>query len=299
MRQIEFLADEEGDWAFHCHKSHHTMNAMGHGVPTMIGVDHRGVARQITKLIPDYMVMGERGMKDMTEMEMPLPDNTAPMMAGRGPFGAIGMGGMFSVVKVRKRPEAGRLQRPGLVPAPAGHRGLRVHRQPARPGALQGRGRPLDAAVSRPEIEVRVRKPGRRTRTSRKAHAHQPRPETGGHGAPGPVRREQKQKPGASPASPAPCGARSRCAWATTCASRPTASTCARARRCAFVVRNDGRLMHEFVIGTRPELDAHAELMEKVSRHGARRALHGHVEPGKTGEIVWTFNRAGSSTSPA
>ncbi|MDP2449350.1 multicopper oxidase family protein, partial [Polaromonas sp.] len=35
MRQIEFLADEEGDWAFHCHKSHHTMNAMGHDVPTM------------------------------------------------------------------------------------------------------------------------------------------------------------------------------------------------------------------------------------------------------------------------
>jgi FtsP/CotA-like multicopper oxidase with cupredoxin domain len=42
MRQIEFIADEEGDWAFHCHKSHHTMNAMGHDVPTMIGVDHRG-----------------------------------------------------------------------------------------------------------------------------------------------------------------------------------------------------------------------------------------------------------------
>jgi hypothetical protein len=39
MRQIEFLADEEGDWAFHCHESHHTMNAMGHDVPTLIGVD--------------------------------------------------------------------------------------------------------------------------------------------------------------------------------------------------------------------------------------------------------------------
>ena len=49
---MEFLADEEGDWAFHRHKSHHTMNAMGHGVPTMIGVDHRGVARQITKPSP-------------------------------------------------------------------------------------------------------------------------------------------------------------------------------------------------------------------------------------------------------
>ena len=46
MRQIEFVANEEGDWAFHCHKSHHTMNAMGHDVPTMIGVDHRKIDRK-------------------------------------------------------------------------------------------------------------------------------------------------------------------------------------------------------------------------------------------------------------
>ena len=78
------------------------MNAMGHNVPTMIGVDHRGVAQKIMKLVPEYMVMGERGMADMGEMEMPLPDNTLPMMTGAGPFGAIEMGGMFSVVKVRE-----------------------------------------------------------------------------------------------------------------------------------------------------------------------------------------------------
>ncbi|WP_420821135.1 multicopper oxidase domain-containing protein [Sphaerotilus sulfidivorans] len=42
------MADEEGDWAFHCHKSHHTMNAMGHNVPTLIGVDHSGVAKKST-----------------------------------------------------------------------------------------------------------------------------------------------------------------------------------------------------------------------------------------------------------
>jgi len=34
MRQIEFIADEPGDWAVHCHKSHHTMGPMGHDVPT-------------------------------------------------------------------------------------------------------------------------------------------------------------------------------------------------------------------------------------------------------------------------
>jgi len=52
------------------------MNAMGHDVPNKIGVDHRGVAERITKLVPDYMVMGDRGMADMGSMEMPLPDNT-------------------------------------------------------------------------------------------------------------------------------------------------------------------------------------------------------------------------------
>jgi len=102
MRAIEFVAHAPGDWAFHCHKSHHTMNAMGHNVPTMIGIDHRGIAAKVARLVPEYMVMGERGMADMGEMEMPLPDNTLPMMTGAGPFGAIEMGGMFSVVKVRE-----------------------------------------------------------------------------------------------------------------------------------------------------------------------------------------------------
>jgi len=117
MRAFEFDA-AAGDWAIHCHKSHHTMNAMGHGVPTMIGVDHRSVAEKITQLVPDYMVMGERGMHDMAEMEMPLPDNTLPMMTGTGPFGAIGMGGMFSVVKVRDDVKPGDYRDPGWYAHP-------------------------------------------------------------------------------------------------------------------------------------------------------------------------------------
>ena len=120
MRAIEFVADAPGDWAFHCHKSHHTMNAMGHNVPTMIGVDHRGVAQKILDLVPDYMVMGERGMADMGEMEMPLPDNTLPMMTGSGPFGAIEMGGMFSVVKVREGLARDDYRDPGWYPHPPG-----------------------------------------------------------------------------------------------------------------------------------------------------------------------------------
>src|SRR5262245_39960584 len=82
MRAVEFIADNPGDWAFHCHKSHHVMNAMGHNVPTMIGIDHRGVAQKILKLVPDYMVMGERGMADMDQMEMALPGHKLAMMRG-------------------------------------------------------------------------------------------------------------------------------------------------------------------------------------------------------------------------
>jgi len=120
MRALEFDATDEGDWAFHCHKAHHTMNAMGHGVPTMIGVDHRGVVQQISRLIPDYMVMGERGMADMAEMEMPLPDNTLPMMTGAGPMGPMEMGGMFTVVKVRRHQKRGDYTDPGWFKHPPG-----------------------------------------------------------------------------------------------------------------------------------------------------------------------------------
>ena len=50
---------------------------------TLIGVDHRKVARRINNLVPQYMVMGERGMAEHAEMEMDIPENTAPMMTGR------------------------------------------------------------------------------------------------------------------------------------------------------------------------------------------------------------------------
>jgi FtsP/CotA-like multicopper oxidase with cupredoxin domain len=119
MRAIEFDATELGDWAFHCHKSHHTMNAMGHEVPTMIGVDQRDVLAKINQLVPDYMAMGETGGA-MGEMEMPLPDNTLPMMTGSGPFGGIEMGGMFTTVKVRKGLARNDYKDPGWYRHPAG-----------------------------------------------------------------------------------------------------------------------------------------------------------------------------------
>ena len=106
MRAIEFIANEPGDWAFHCHKSHHTMNAMGHDVPTLLGVKQGDLMKKIGTLVPEYMPMGKTGMSEMTDMaemmHMPLPENTLPMMTGKGQFGAIEMGGMFTTVKVRE-----------------------------------------------------------------------------------------------------------------------------------------------------------------------------------------------------
>ena len=122
MRAIEFDAAAEGDWAFHCHKAHHTMNAMGHDVPTMIGVDQSGVLKTINQLIPDYMAMGDKGMADMGSMEMQIPDNTLPMMTGQGPYGAMEMGGMFTTVKVRRGLARNDYKDPGWYQQPANTR---------------------------------------------------------------------------------------------------------------------------------------------------------------------------------
>ncbi|MBU3737077.1 MAG: copper oxidase, partial [Methylobacterium sp.] len=101
MRAFELVADAPGDWALHCHKMHHVMGPMGHAVPNMLGVSQRGLAGRIGQLVDGYMAMGEHGMAEMQQMQMDLPDNTLPMMAGEGPFGPLEMGGMFTVLKVR------------------------------------------------------------------------------------------------------------------------------------------------------------------------------------------------------
>jgi hypothetical protein len=120
MRAYEFVADVPGDWALHCHKSHHTMNAMGHNLRNFIGAQQRDLTRSIRKLEPEYMAMGSAGMAEMGEMEMPLPDNTLPMMTGFGPFGPIEMGGMFTVVKVREGLARGDYSDPGWYKNPEG-----------------------------------------------------------------------------------------------------------------------------------------------------------------------------------
>jgi len=60
-----------------------------------------------------------------------------------------------------------------------------------------------------------------------------------------------------------------------------------------FVVLNRGKAMHEFVIGTRAENEKHAELMKRHPGMEHDEPYMAHVAPGRRGQIVWRFNRAG------
>jgi uncharacterized cupredoxin-like copper-binding protein len=60
-----------------------------------------------------------------------------------------------------------------------------------------------------------------------------------------------------------------------------------------FTVSNAGKVMHEFVIGTRQENAAHYELMKKHPNMEHDEPYMAHVAPGKRGEIIWKFNRPG------
>src|SRR6202035_5379721 len=63
-RTVEFIADNPGDWAMHCHMTHHTMNQMGHKAPNLIGVRPGKLDKKVSTLLPGYMTMGESGMAD-------------------------------------------------------------------------------------------------------------------------------------------------------------------------------------------------------------------------------------------
>jgi len=116
VRDIEFTA-VPGDWAFHCHMSHHTMGPMGHEIPNTLGVNQDGLEEKVRAMLPGYMAMGENGMAEHQNHtdsgHMPGPPNTLAMMAGKGPFGNIEMGGMFTMVKVRDDLAKGDYKDPG------------------------------------------------------------------------------------------------------------------------------------------------------------------------------------------
>jgi len=118
-RDLEFIADNPGDWPMHCHMTHHVMSQMGHVFPNMVGVDAEGYDEKARRLLPGYMTMGTKGMSGMGAMQqgdhsghgdhgdhggmmkMKLPPNSIPMQKGKGPHGPIGLGGMATVIKIR------------------------------------------------------------------------------------------------------------------------------------------------------------------------------------------------------
>ena len=105
-RDIEFIADAPGDWAFHCHMTHHVMNQMGHNIPNLIGMNPGDLDKRVGSLLPGYMTMGQDGMGEHGEHvemgHMAVPKNSIPMVGTKGPFDYITMGGMFTIVKVRE-----------------------------------------------------------------------------------------------------------------------------------------------------------------------------------------------------
>ncbi len=101
-RTVEFLANNPGDWAMHCHMTHHVMNQMGHDIPNSIGIVPADFDKRARKVVPGYMTMGQDGMGDMGDMGMSVPRNSTPMVGAVGPHGYITMGGMYTNLKVRE-----------------------------------------------------------------------------------------------------------------------------------------------------------------------------------------------------
>jgi uncharacterized cupredoxin-like copper-binding protein len=67
-----------------------------------------------------------------------------------------------------------------------------------------------------------------------------------------------------------------------------------------FIVANKGATAHELVLGTRSEIDKHANAMKSPpppaahSHHVHAAPSMVHLDAGKSGEIVWRFNRPGT-----
>lgn len=104
-RTIEFVANNPGDWAMHCHMTHHVMTQMGHDLDLVIGADRQALADALRPALPGTMIMGTDGMGDhgrhVSMGHMNVPENSTPMVGSEGPLGYITMGGMFTILKVR------------------------------------------------------------------------------------------------------------------------------------------------------------------------------------------------------
>jgi hypothetical protein len=143
-KTIEFTADAPGDWALHCHMTHHLMTQMGHGIPNLIGVQAGELDQKMRRLLPAYMTMGQAGMAEMADMHMEVPANSIPMAGAAGPFDTITMGGMFTLLKVREGIES--FEDPGWYEHPAGKLGLPCRERGSRAGWSRSGGRAITSS---------------------------------------------------------------------------------------------------------------------------------------------------------
>jgi len=134
-RVIEFVADNPGDWIFHCHMTHHIMNQMGHGWPNTVGVDLSDLTEELRSVFPGYMPMGSAGMGQMAQMHMPLPNNSIPMKGFHGQFGKTVLGGMANILRVREHLEGSK--DPGPYEFPKGSVAYPVTPEQARADGIE------------------------------------------------------------------------------------------------------------------------------------------------------------------
>ena len=73
----------------------------------------------------------------------------------------------------------------------------------------------------------------------------------------------------------------------------PSQITVKRGETIRFVVKNSGKIKHEMVLGTTEELKKHYDMMMKMPGMEHAEANQVAVDPGKQGELIWRFTRAG------
>lgn len=60
-----------------------------------------------------------------------------------------------------------------------------------------------------------------------------------------------------------------------------------------FVIKNSGKVLHEFSLGTEQELKEHYEEMKKFPGMEHEEANKISLKPGQQGEVIWRFTKAG------
>ena len=98
------------------------------------------------------------------------------------------------------------------------------------------------------------------------------------------------------PGDPAKVGRSINVAMSDTMRYTPAKIKVKRGETIKFVVRNNGTVKHEMVLGTIKELKEHAVLMQKFPEMEHADPNMASVEPGKTGELLWQFTRPGTFT---